>query len=101
MSDSSLKIEEFKVVAYKRNKAKSEKIKNKLISICKSVPSKDFNLEFAVRRIETAKIELRTSDLYSSVLASLREGLKILNSPKITEIVCFGLGKIDIRRFSD
>lgn len=34
------------------------------------------------------------SDIYASARASLREGLQILNNPKVTKIVCFGLGRI-------
>lgn len=50
------------------------------------------NLTFS--RINTAKEELLESDIYASARASLREGLDILNNPKVTKIVCFGLGRI-------
>lgn len=34
------------------------------------------------------------SDIYASTRASLREGLEILSHPKVTKIICLGLGKI-------
>lgn len=46
------------------------------------------------RRIVAAKYDLHISDIYASVKASLQEGLAILHETNITEIVCFGLGKI-------
>ncbi|KAF5295986.1 hypothetical protein FQA39_LY12758 [Lamprigera yunnana] len=96
MSNNNLKLEEFKVVTYKKGKAKfPKKATNKFLHLHSSTASENFNLETAIRRIETAKNELVSSDLYASVLASLREGLQILNSVEIREIVCFGLGNVD------
>lgn len=45
-------------------------------------------------KTESAKTDLLSSDLYSSITASLREGFSILNKFTVKEIVCFGLGQI-------
>lgn len=41
-----------------------------------------------------AKLEIGTSDIFESLIASLKEGLSNLESQIVTKIVCFGLGKI-------
>lgn len=41
-----------------------------------------------------AKKEISESDIFESLIASLREGLETLESQTISEIICFGLGKI-------
>ncbi|KAK5649959.1 hypothetical protein RI129_000988 [Pyrocoelia pectoralis] len=94
MSKTNLNIEEFKVVSYKKSKIKQFTTFDKLLSINEPLSTVTCNLENYLRRIEAAKQELIPSDLYSSVLASLRESLQIINVAKIKEIVCFGLGRI-------
>lgn len=49
---------------------------------------------YRFRRIEDAKQELSSSDLFSSVTSSLREAIALLNKPQINEIICFGIGRI-------
>lgn len=52
---------------------------------------------FSYSRIDVAKEEIKSSDVLSSALASLREGIKLLNDPEIAEIYCLGLGHIGER----
>ncbi|KAB0802350.1 hypothetical protein PPYR_04536 [Photinus pyralis] len=95
MSKTNLNAEEFRVVSYKKSKIKRTVVVDTLIAtINEPLSSVTFNLENYLRRIEAAKQELIPSDLYSSVLASLRESFQIINIIKIKEIVCFGLGRI-------
>ncbi|KAG8237546.1 hypothetical protein J437_LFUL017444 [Ladona fulva] len=49
--------------------------------------------EVASRRLEAAKLDLQTSDYYSSVLAVLREALSLIGASAIEEILCYGLGQ--------
>ncbi|XP_031334597.1 uncharacterized protein LOC116164541 isoform X2 [Photinus pyralis] len=96
MSKTNLNAEEFRVVSYKKSKIKRTVVVDTLIAtINEPLSSVTFNLENYLRRIEAAKQELIPSDLYSSVLASLRESFQIINIIKIKEIVCFGLGRIE------
>lgn len=41
-----------------------------------------------------AKLEITGTDIFDSLISSLNEGLRSLESQNISEIVCFGLGKI-------
>lgn len=41
-----------------------------------------------------AKLEISTTDIFESLIASVKEGLNNLESQIITQIICFGLGKI-------
>lgn len=52
---------------------------------------------YCYRRIESAKEEIKSSDIYCSTIVSLKEGLQTLKNPKIEEIVCFGLGHVSDR----
>ncbi|KAL3277205.1 hypothetical protein HHI36_012555 [Cryptolaemus montrouzieri] len=45
-------------------------------------------------QIEKAKEELLVSDVFHSIIASLREGLTLLEEPNLHEIICLGLGKV-------
>ncbi|CAH1381509.1 SRR1-like protein [Tenebrio molitor] len=93
-NDPSHVNDEFKLITYKRGKKSSKyKILPKPSTI--SVPSStQINKETALRRIQEAKTEIGSSDLFASALASLREGLVALNNPTVKEIICFGLGRI-------
>ncbi|KAJ3619769.1 hypothetical protein MTP99_005425 [Tenebrio molitor] len=93
-NDQSHVNDEFKLITYKRGKKSSKyKILPKTSTI--SVPSStQINKETALRRIQEAKTEIGSSDLFASALASLREGLVALNNPTVKEIICFGLGRI-------
>ncbi|RZB38640.1 SRR1-like protein, partial [Asbolus verrucosus] len=59
-----------------------------------STVNTEFDKESVLRRIREAKLEIGSSDLFTSVVASLREGLVILENPTVKEIICFGLGRI-------
>lgn len=41
-----------------------------------------------------AKLEIAGTDIFDSILASLKEGINNLESQEIAHIVCFGIGKI-------
>ncbi|KAG5880583.1 hypothetical protein JTB14_002392 [Gonioctena quinquepunctata] len=58
-------------------------------SLCSS-----FDEESSVRRICEAKLELSSTDLYSSLVSSLKEGLLAVNKSEFSKIICLGLGKI-------
>ncbi|XP_057665906.1 SRR1-like protein [Diorhabda carinulata] len=83
---------DFKVVSYKRKKSqlRSKNIVNNNILSNESY----FNVDVSFKRIVDAKLEITATDLYDSLLASLREGIESLKHPKISNIICLGLGKI-------
>ncbi|XP_023312224.1 uncharacterized protein LOC108916582 isoform X1 [Anoplophora glabripennis] len=82
----------FQKVTYKRKfrKLKPTQLKNQNLS---TYPN--FDVKTCVRRISSAKLEIVATDLFDSVTALLKEGLSALKNPLISEIICFGLGKID------
>ncbi|XP_063912625.1 SRR1-like protein [Zophobas morio] len=83
--------DDFKLITYKREK-KSTKSPIQTNKACAdtNLPPRDA----IVRRIEDAKLEVKSSDLLASALASLREGTEILSQSVVTEIICFGLGRV-------
>ncbi|CAH0553050.1 unnamed protein product [Brassicogethes aeneus] len=94
MSTSSNLNDDFKKVTYKRKCTGPLNKKTTNNAKFKASQTTIFNKEATIRRIDDAKSELITTDFFDSVLASLREGLTILSTNKISEIICLGLGRI-------
>ncbi|VEN54814.1 unnamed protein product [Callosobruchus maculatus] len=84
--------EDFKIVAHKKKNSKIKQLhvrQSPEESIVTSITDK----EKQQKRIVDAKSEISTSDFQESILASLQEALTALDRPKLSKIVCFGLGK--------
>ncbi|KAK9758449.1 hypothetical protein QE152_g607 [Popillia japonica] len=87
--------DDFKLISHKRRNKKAANILKLTENITNSTATDYNNKDTAIRRIHQAKQDILVSDLYSSLLASLRESQSALLDPRITEIICLGLGRID------
>ncbi|KAK9887193.1 hypothetical protein WA026_021034 [Henosepilachna vigintioctopunctata] len=77
-----------------RKKKSSERKKKAATIDLESVPLTDVDKKKAIRHIEQAIEDISQSDLFQSIIASLKEGVNILGNPAIKEIICLGLGKV-------
>ncbi|XP_066251097.1 SRR1-like protein [Euwallacea similis] len=86
---------DFKKVSYKRKGRIKNKFKNTFHEI-REIHSGSSIVDpcRSIKRISELKTELLTTDLFQSVSALLNEALRDLGKPKITQIICLGLGKI-------
>ncbi|XP_049805227.1 SRR1-like protein isoform X1 [Schistocerca nitens] len=85
---------DFKLVSAKKRSNKSAQRKESTITRSQLTGIPDINKESAIRRIELAKEEIQESDFYTAVRVVLLQGLKLLNSSEIKEIICYGLGHV-------
>ncbi|KAF7268753.1 SRR1-like protein [Rhynchophorus ferrugineus] len=85
----------FTKVSYKRKgKIKNKINKNSNIYTFDNCDTTFIDKDKIIRRIVVAKEEFLATGVYESFTALLTEGLTILKKPKISKIVCFGLGHV-------
>lgn len=85
--------EQFITVTSKRKTRKRHLYVDRTSILHERTLSPSVNVEVASRRLEAAKSDLLVSDYYSSVLVVLRQGLHLINSETVREILCYGLGQ--------